>query len=85
MRSKDWWLEVVATTYKTTHTLNQLSSEELDAVLPEAFELLYSNIFSTSEGWTVKEDVEYTLDKLVKWRDLGSGPKLGTIIRQLCQ
>jgi HAD superfamily hydrolase (TIGR01549 family) len=47
--------------------------------MPEIFEMLYTTVFSTKEGWTVKEDVLYTLQKLVEWRDQGSGPRIGVV------
>ena len=70
---------MIQTTYRGTQDLNQVSSEELDTILPQIFDLLYSKIFNSSEGWVLKNDVEYTLDKLVQWRDIGAGPKIGII------
>jgi REG-2-like HAD superfamily hydrolase len=79
MSSRDWWFEVVKQTYKGTANLNQIDEEELEAILPEVFDELYDTVFSTSEGWLVKENVEYTLSKLVAWRDQGGGPKVGVL------
>lgn len=47
--------------------------------MPALVDLIYETIFSTKYGWDVKEDVEYTLRKLIEWRDQGSGPKIGVI------
>ena len=79
MKPKDWWFQVVSATYKYTENLDQVSSEELDAILPRIFEKLYTEIFSSSDGWLLKENAEYTLKKLAEWRDIGGGPKLGII------
>jgi hypothetical protein len=79
MTAKDWWFQVVTATYKNTENLDQISVEELDAALPDIFEKLYADIFSSSDGWLLKENAEYTLQKLAEWRDLGGGPKIGII------
>jgi len=71
---------VVKNTYATTKDLDsQLDAEELASVLPAVFEMLYVEVFSTRQGWTLKEDVAYTLTKLVEWRDQGAGPKIGVV------
>ena len=59
--------------------MNTLDEAEIDSLMPTVFPMLYDEIFSTSKGWLVKEDVEYTLIKLKEWRDQGSGPKIGVI------
>eukprot|EP01038_Epipyxis_sp_PR26KG_P004677 gene4677-6571_t len=79
MSSREWWYAVVEKTYKTTENLNQIDHSEIDELLPELFERLYDDVFGTREGWILKENVEYTLNKLTEWRDQGSGPKLGVL------
>ena len=79
MTPKQWWYEVVRNTYRGTQDLNTLDEGEIDSLMPTVFPMLYDEIFSTSKGWLVKEDVEYTLIKLKEWRDQGSGPKIGVI------
>lgn len=79
MTSKQWWFEVVRTTYLTTKDLNQIEAQEMENLLPAVFEILYTDVFGTKEGWVVKEDVVYTLQKLAEWRDQGSGPKIGVV------
>jgi hypothetical protein len=59
--------------------LNQIEHAELMALLPKISTILYSDVFSTKEGWILKENTLYTLQKLQEWRDLGSGPKLGIV------
>ena len=71
---------MVSQTYKTTKLVsNIIDNEEMDILLPGVFEMLYEEVFNTAEGWVVKEDVMYTLEKLVAWRDQGSGPKIGVL------
>ena len=77
--TEEWWFEVVKQTYKTTPDLTQVESDEMDQILPDLAETLYKDIFSSSEGWNVKEDTFYMLDKLTKWRDQGAGPKIGIV------
>jgi Ni,Fe-hydrogenase I small subunit len=79
MSSKDWWFEVVKNTYKNTKDLTTIEHDELDQLLPTVFELLYNDVFSTKEGWLLKDDAAYTLQKLREWRDQGAGPKIGVI------
>lgn len=80
MTSKEWWMEVVRNTYKTTETLdNCIDFKEIEKILPESFDMLYNQVFNTKEGWLIKEDAEYTLVKLSEWRDQGAGPKIGVI------
>ena len=79
MSSKEWWYKVIENTYLTTRDLTELEPDEIKSLMPKLFEMLYTNVFGTKEGWIVKEDVEYTLTKLKEWRDLGSGPKIGVI------
>ena len=66
-------------TYETTSDLNQLDKNELESLLPTVFNMLYDDIFSTKEGWILKENTQYTLKKLIEWRDQGAGPKIGII------
>ena len=47
--------------------------------MPQLFEILYSDVFSSKDGWVLKEDAEYTLAKIAEWRDMGGGPKVGVI------
>lgn len=80
MTSKDWWYQVVDQTYRsTTGISNTIDSNELSLLIPNAFEVLYNDVFNTKKGWIVKEDAKYTLDRLQLWRDQGDGPKLGII------
>jgi hypothetical protein len=79
MKARDWWFQVVASTYRNTDNLGEINPDELESVLPDVFENLYTNIFSTKEGWLLKEGTEYTLKKLSEWRDFGGGPKIGII------
>lgn len=79
LTSKQWWYEVVSKTYKTTKDLNQIEPDELEKLLPAVFSMLYVDVFGTKEGWAVKEDVVYTLQKLAEWRDQGAGPKIGIV------
>ena len=79
MTSRQWWYEVVKRTYLTTQDLNQIDPEEMEKLLPAVFEMLYTEIFGTKEGWVLKEDVVYLLQKLQQWRDQGAGPKLGIV------
>ena len=79
MTSKQWWYEVINTTYKTTENLNQVEPDELEQLMPDLFSMLYGQIFSSKEGWMVREDALYTLKRLREWRDLGSGPKIGIV------
>jgi hypothetical protein len=79
MTSKEWWYEVVKQTYKTTENLSAIEENEWESILPELFETIYSDVFATSKGWMVVDDVHYTLEKLRAWRDEGAGPKLGVI------
>lgn len=76
---EEWWYQVIKDTYLNTTYLSVISPDELEELMPDIFDLLYSEIFSTEKGWDVKEDVEYTLNKLKEWRDLGSGPKIGVV------
>jgi len=79
MTSRQWWDIVIEKTYRTTEYLTEIESDEWPQLLPELTELLYEKIFNSGEGWAVKEDVEFTLQKLRDWRDLGGGPRLGVI------
>jgi hypothetical protein len=79
LTSEEWWFEVVKNTYLNTKDLNQIEHAELMALLPKISTILYSDVFSTTEGWILKENTLYTLQKLQEWRDLGSGPKLGIV------
>jgi hypothetical protein len=79
MTSEKWWQEVVLNTYLYTEGLNQLDEGEIRGLMPTVFPLLYKEVFGTKTGWTVKEDVIYTLNKLIAWCDQGSGPKLAVI------
>jgi len=79
LSARDWWFEVVKRTYKTTQDLNQIEPEEMDMLLPKVFDVLYDNVFGSKDGWVLKEDTTYTLEKLRDWRDIGAGPKLGVI------
>lgn len=79
MTSKQWWFEVVKKTYQTTKDLNQIEPDELEKLLPAVFDMLYNDVFGSKEGWVVKEDVVYTLQKLVEWREQGAGPKIGVV------
>jgi hypothetical protein len=80
MTSEMWWMEVVRQTFRTTETLdNCLDFKEIEKVLPVAFKILHQNVFNTKEGWVIKEDAAYTLQKLSEWRDQGGGPKIGVI------
>jgi hypothetical protein len=63
MKSIDWWARVVEKTYLNTPLIT-LSPEEIHSVLPQSTEILYKEVFGTKEGWTVKENVEFTLSKL---------------------
>ena len=56
-----------------------MDSSELNSLLPAVFKTLYDEVFGTSEGWTLKDDTLYTLEKLREWRDLGNGPRIGVI------
>ena len=47
--------------------------------MPQLFEMIYTEVFSTSEGWLVKENAVYLLDKLKEWKEIGNGPKIGAI------
>jgi REG-2-like HAD superfamily hydrolase len=78
MTCSDWWFKVVEQTYSTTELMT-LGPSELQSAMTQASNLLYHDIFSTLQGWTVKEDVHYTLSKLREWRDQGSGPRIGVI------
>jgi hypothetical protein len=79
MSSKSWWFEVVRSTYLSTQDLSTIEPQEIEGLLPAVFEILYENVFSSKEGWLLKEDAEYTLRKLREWRDQGAGPKIGII------
>lgn len=79
LTSKQWWFEVVRKTYATTKDLTQIEPEEMEKLLPAVFEMLYTEVFGSKEGWVVKEDVTYVLQKLVNWRDQGAGPKIGIV------
>ena len=79
MTSEAWWFEVIKKTYAGTQHLSAIDEDELDQLMPALFDMLYNDVFSTNKGWEIKEDVEYTLDKLKEWRDMGSGPKIGVI------
>jgi REG-2-like HAD superfamily hydrolase len=80
MKAEEWWLAVVTRTYKETELLDMcIMPDEMEQLMPEVFEMLYREVFSTVEGWDVKEDAVYTLTKLSEWRDQGSGPKLGVL------
>ena len=76
---EQWWFEVIKQTYLTTERLTNVDAEEINQLMPTMFKYLFYEIFSTKEGWTVKEDAVYTLNKLREWRDQGAGPKLGVI------
>lgn len=65
-------------TYLTTD-LNQLVESEIESMLPEVFDILYKDIFGTAEGWSIKSNVKYLLKKLIEWRELGAGPKIGIV------
>jgi REG-2-like HAD superfamily hydrolase len=77
--SKQWWTEQIEDTLRNTEGLVYVEPEEITALLPALAEFLYTDVFSTKEGWQVKEDVMYTLDKLRDWRDQGNGPKIGVV------
>lgn len=47
--------------------------------MPQLFDMIYTDVFSTSEGWIMKENAVYLLDKLKEWKDIGNGPKIGAI------
>jgi hypothetical protein len=79
MTAEKWWYEVILKTFQNTENLNQIEPDELIQLMSTVFKMLYHDVFSTKAGWIIKEDVEYTLNKLVEWRDQGSGPKLGII------
>ena len=79
MTSEAWWFEVIKKTYAETQYLSAIDGEELDQLMPALFDMLYNDVFSTKKGWDIKEDVEYALDKLKEWRDIGNGPKIGVI------
>jgi len=79
MSSRDWWFEVISKTYKSTQDLNTILPKEMDQLLPSVAKALYDNVFGAGEGWLLKEDALYTLEKLREWRDLGSGPKLAVV------
>lgn len=79
MSSRDWWAEVISKTYKNTEFLTEIESDELDSIMPQLVDFLYDTVFSTETGWTVKEDVVYTLSKFRDWRDQGGGPKIGVV------
>jgi hypothetical protein len=79
MTSKQWWYEVVSNTYKNTEGLSQVEADEWDTVLPIAFNTLYNEVYGAKQGWLVKEDAVYTLNKLAQWRDQGAGPKIGIV------
>eukprot|EP01041_Mallomonas_annulata_P008090 gene8090-16601_t len=79
MTSKAWWFNVISQTYKTTKDLNLIKDHEFEAMLPDLVNTLYNNVFGTKEGWLLKEDTLYTLEKLRAWRDMGSGPKIGIV------
>ena len=44
---EDWWFEVIKNTYLNTSYLSQISPDELEQMMPEIFDLLYNEIFST--------------------------------------
>jgi REG-2-like HAD superfamily hydrolase len=76
---EQWWFEVVKQTYLTTERLTNIDAEEINQLMPVVFKKLFYDVFGTRQGWTIKEDAVYTLDKLRDWRDQGAGPKLGII------
>lgn len=79
LTSEQWWAQLIEKTYRNTEFLDAVQEDEWPVILPKAFEILYKDIFSTSEGWTRDEDIVYTLQRLVAWRDQGGGPRLGVI------
>jgi len=79
LTSEEWWYRVIEQTYLTTRDIGEVEAEEVRRLMPELFEILYSNVFNSKEGWILKEDVEYTLIKLAEWRDMGAGPKVGVL------
>lgn len=79
MTAREWWFEVVRQTYLSTESLTTLDREEIESLLPQVFEELYVNVFSSADGWSVSEDALYVLDKLRGWRDQGAGPRLGVL------
>lgn len=65
-------------TYLNTRDISDVNPQEMEQeIVPKVFPFLYEEIFGSEEGWVVKEGVEYTLEKLVQWRDQGGGPKIG--------
>lgn len=71
-------------TYKETPLNNALDDEELRELLPQLTTALYDDIFGTSEGWQVREDVVCTLERLRNWREERGGehgerPVLGVV------
>ena len=79
MAAKDWWFQVFDQTYKTTKDLTTIKGSEFDRMMPDISSILFNEIFGSKEGWSLKEDTLYTLEKLKEWRDIGSGPKVGII------
>lgn len=80
MDERDWWYQVVDQTYRSTTGLtNTIDSNELSLLIPKAFDFLYDDIFSTNQGWLIKDDTIYVLQKLIEWRDQGNGPQIGII------
>jgi len=79
LTTRQWWFEVVRNTYLGTEFLTEIDKDEMEQLLPKLFEALYDDVFSTKEGWSLKDDTVYTLRKLQEWRDQGNGPKLGVV------
>ena len=79
MTSREWWTDVIRETYLNTKLLTEVDPDELEQLLPELVDALYSDVFGSKEGWVLKEDVIYTLEKLKDWRDMGNGPKIGVL------
>lgn len=79
MTAQAWWSEVIGQTYKSTQDLTTILPAEMDALLPALSRRLYADVFGSSEGWLLKEDTEYTLQKLREWRDQGAGPRIGVV------
>ena len=49
MNSRDWWYQVVKKTFQTTENLHtQVDEEDLEAIMPELFDLIYDEVQNMS-------------------------------------